>query len=85
MESETKTDFHRLLNSLSLLPVAVGAGYLLNAFYQALILKKLSGETITPEIEQQVREEVDQRHREMLKMMMEGERDYLASGKLRSA
>jgi hypothetical protein len=85
MKSETKTDFHRLIDSLSLLPVAVGAGYLLNAFYQALILKKLSGETITPEIEEQVRQEVIREHDRILRGMMEGEEMYQLSGKLRPA
>jgi len=74
-------DLHELSEAFSFLATAVGAGYLLNAFYQALILKKLSGETITPEIEDRVRSEVIQMHDKILKMTREGEQVYRMSGK----
>ena len=82
MESEIK-DLHQLSEALSSLRMIVYAGYLLNAFYQALILKKFSGETITPELEQQVKDEISRENLNILNRMTEGEWIWQASGKSR--
>lgn len=51
MAKEIKIDTGMILSPLI-------AGHIANSFYSALLLKKLSGVEITPEIEKKTREEV---------------------------
>lgn len=63
-----KTHIPKVPSGALLMEIAnsVKAGSILNIFYSALILKRLSGIEITPDIEREVIETVSQQYQEVL-------------------